>query len=232
MRSAHSRHSAYFFFALAALACADPTNPADNANALAGVGNPSSSAYSCAGVVAGGTYENIKVPRGSTCTLQNVTVKGNVVALQDARLFVYDSRVDGNIQGENAAVVHVNDTRIGGSLQIHEGSSPGETGVSITGGTVLTQGSIQVTKMRTGRILIADAVLEKGNLQVEDNAVTESLEVLRNRVGQNLEVRKHFTNSSKLVSDNTVMQKLECKENDAPFVESNNSAGDRECPEG
>jgi hypothetical protein len=217
---------------LALAACADSVDPLLDRAEAAGLGNSDGSVTvddgRCTGVVVGGTYENIKVPGGSSCTLRNVTVTGNVIALENARLTVEDSRVDGNIQGENAAVVHVRGGRLGGILQVHEGNSPGELGVSITGGTVLTQGNIQVTKMRTGRILIADAVLEKGNLQVEENAVTGSLEVTRNRVAQNLEVRKHRGGASKIVRDNTVSQKLECKENDSPFVGGPNTAAEAE----
>lgn len=218
--------------ALILAACADAVDPlmarTDASETQNGTSNSSVDDDRCTGVVVGGTYENIKVEDGRTCTLRGVTVTGNVVALENARLFVEDSRVDGNIQGENAAVVHVRGGRLGGSLQIHEGVSAGELGVSITGGTVLNQGNIQVTKMRTDRILIADAVLEKGNLQVEENAVTGSLEVTRNRVAQNLEVRKHHGGAAKVVRDNTVHQKLECKENESPFVGGPNAASEAE----
>lgn len=182
----------------------------------------------CPGVVVGGTYENITVQEGSTCTLRGVTVSGNVVALKDARLFVEDSRVDGNIQGDKAAVVHVRGGRLGGNLQVQEGVSTGELGVSITGGTVLTQGNIQVTKMRTGQIVITDAVVEKGNLQLEENEVGTGLEVARNRVGQNLEVRKNRGGGAKVVRENTVGQKLECKENESPFTGGPNAASEAE----
>lgn len=184
---------------------------------------------SCDAAIAGGTYENVNVPPGSNCTLENVTVNGNVTALEGARLVVRDSRVTGNIQGDKAALLHVVGGTIGGNIQIADGDSPGEDGVSISGGTVLTQGSIQVTKMRTGRILITDAILEKGNVQVEENEVTGGLEVRRNRVAQNLEVRKHSTTAAKVVSDNVVGQKLECRENAAPFAAAANSAGEDAC---
>lgn len=213
-------------------ACTDSVDPlldrADAAELVGGASNGSIDDDRCTGVVVGGTYENIKVPDGASCTLRGVVVTGNVIALKDARLTVEDSRVDGNIQGENAAVVHVRGGRLGGNIQVHEGVSTGELGVSITGGTVLTQGNIQVTKMRTGRILITDAILEKGNLQLEENVVTGSLDVARNRVAQNLEVRKHGGSAAKIVRDNTVSQKLECKENDSPFVGGPNSAAEAE----
>jgi hypothetical protein len=217
-------------FALAG--CADAVDPllaaTEGSSTQNGTNSSSNDDDRCTGVVVGGAYENIKVEEGATCTLRGVTVSGNVVALKDARLFVEDSRVDGNIQGENAAVVHVRGGRLGGSLQIHEGASPGELGVSITGGVLLTQGNIQITKMRTGRIVVTDAVVEKGNLQMEENAVTTALEVARNRVAQNLEVRKHGGGAAKVVRDNTVGQKLECTENDPPFVGSPNAAGEAE----
>lgn len=228
----HSFSALSLVVALALAGCADAVTPllerTDASGPQNGTNASSSGDDRCTGVVAGGTYENIKVEEGSTCTLRGVTVSGNVVALKNARLIVEDSRVEGNIQGENAAVVHVRGGLLGGSLQIHEGVSNGELGVSITGGTVLTQGNIQVTKMRTDRILIADAVLEKGNLQVEENAVTGSLEVARNRVAQNLEVRKHQGGAAKLVRDNTVGQKLSCKENASPFVGGPNAAAEAE----
>jgi hypothetical protein len=220
-----------FALALALVACggtADPLEPTEASGVENGANTSSTDDQRCTGVVVGGTYENVTVPEGSTCTLRGVTVSGNVVALKNARLFVEDSRVDGNIQGDKAAVVHVRGGRLGGNLQIQEGVSTGELGVSITGGTVLTQGNIQIMKMRTGQIVVSDAVLEKGNLQLEENEVTTGLEVARNRVAQNLEVRKHRGGAAKVVRDNTVGQKLECKENDSPFVGGPNAAAEAE----
>lgn len=218
--------------ALALVACGGTVDPLLERTDASGVENgpdpASTDDQPCTGVVVGGTYENVTVPEGSTCTLRGVTVSGNVVALRNARLFVEDSRVDGNIQGDKAAVVHVRGGRLDGNLQMQEGVSTGELGVSITGGTVLTQGNIQVTKMRTGQIVVTDAVLEKGNLQVEENEVTTSLEIARNRVAQNLEVRKNRGGAAKVVRENTVGQKLECKENDSPFVGGPNAASEAE----
>jgi hypothetical protein len=218
--------------ALALVACGgavdpllEPTEASDVEN---GANTASTDDQPCTGVVVGGTYENVTVPEGSTCTLRSVTVRGNVNALTNARLVVEDSRVDGNVQGDKAAVVHVRGGRLGGNLQVHEGSSTGEVGVSITGGTVLTQGNIQVTKMRTGQIVITDALVEKGNLQVEENELATGLELARNRVAQNLEVRKNRGAGAKVVRENTVAQKLECKENDSPFLGGPNAAAEAE----
>lgn len=184
----------------------------------------------CESTISGSTHANVKVPAGSTCGLDNVTVQGNVIALEGARVSVRGSHVRGNIQGEKAAVVRISGGVVDGSIQIQDGSSPGEDGVSITDGTLLTQGNIQITKMRTGRIIITDAVVEKGNVQLQENEVSSALDVRRNRVAQNLEVRKHRTGAVKTVSNNTVGQKLTCDENSSPFVVSANTARDSDCP--
>ena len=193
-----------------------------------GTGSPNPSS-GCANIVAGGVYQGVTVAAGAACTLDNVTVNGNVVALAGARLVVRASRVNGDILGQSAALVHVTGGIVGGSIQIRDGTAPGEDGVAITGGTVLTQGNIQVARMRTARIVIADAVLQQGSLQIEENVATGSIDVLRNRVAQNLAFRRHQTNAAKTVSGNVVGDTLACSENAAPFVASGNSASSNDC---
>ena len=228
----HSLSASVLGLALTLAGCGGTVDPlldrAEASDVENGANTASTDDQSCTGVVAGGTYENVTVPEGSTCTLRGVTVRGNVVALKNARLIVEDSRVGGNIQGKSAALVHVRGGRLGGDLQVDEGVSTGELGVSITGGTVLEQGNIQIMKMRTGQVVVSDAVLEKGNLQLEENEVTNGLEVARNRVAQNLEVRKNRGGGAKVVRENTVGQKVECKENDSPFVGGPNAASEAE----
>lgn len=183
----------------------------------------------CSGVLAAGAHQNVEVPAGASCSIRGVTVDGNVVARENARLVVESSNIKGNIQGEKAAEVHVSGGVIGGNIQVQGGSSPDGLGVSITNGTRMTDGGIQVTQMRTGRIVITDVILEKGNLQVEDNVLTGALEIRRNRIAQNLEVRKHASAAAKTVSDNVVGQKLECAENSAPLTATGNTARDDAC---
>lgn len=173
----------------------------------------------------GRTFENFTVPVGTTCTLQDVRVRGNVVALERSRLFLVDAVVGGNVDGIAARTVQVERGRIEGSIQIKDAASPGELGASVRG-TVLTQGNIQVEKMRTGRIVIADAVLEKGNIKIEENAVDQSLDATGNRVAQNLQAFKNVGAGAKSITGNRVGQTLECKENAAPFNGGPNEAGE------
>jgi hypothetical protein len=183
--------------------------------------------FDCTGTVSG-TFANVFVPAGATCTLQNSTVNGNVLAREDARLYVSDTRVAGNIDGVEARVVQVQGGSLGGSIQIADGSSPDELGAAVYGGTVLTQGNIQIIKMNTGSIRIEDVRLEKGNIKVEDNATGSSLEIVRNYVAQNIQVFKNRGSGPKAVRDNRVLQIVQCKENTPPFAGGPNDAAEAE----
>jgi hypothetical protein len=175
-----------------------------------------------------GSFTNVYVRPGATCTLTGATVSGNILAQQRARLFVFETTTGGNIDGVEASVVHVRGGRLEGSIQAQDGDSPSATGVRIYGGTVLTQGNITVQKMRTGAIAITNAQLLKGNIQIQENTVGARLELRGNRVAQNLEVFVNAGPGTKTVTGNTVQQKLSCKDNTAPFIGSPNTAGDVE----
>lgn len=173
-----------------------------------------------------GSFDNVFVPEGATCAIEQSRVSGSILARDGSRLFVVGTTVDGNIDGNEAAVVQVSGGRLGGNIQVQDGSSPGELGVSVSGGTVLTQGNIQVQKMRTAGIRIDGAVLEKGNIQVQENVVDRALEVTGNRVAQNVQVFVNSGAGSKSITGNTVGQTLECKENREPFTGGPNRAGE------
>jgi hypothetical protein len=79
-------------------------------------------------------------------------MNGNVLARESSRLYVSNTRVAGNIDGVEARVVQVKGGSLEGSIQIAHGSSAGELGAAVYGGTVLTQGNIQIIKMNTGSI--------------------------------------------------------------------------------
>lgn len=181
----------------------------------------------CVGTLTG-TFDNVFVPVGKTCTLVNSTVKGNVKALPDSRLFMRNDRVAGNIDGDEAILVQVRGGTVGGSIQIKEANSPNALGAAVYDGTVLTQGNIQIEKMNTGRIRIADVVLRKGNIKVEENVTHTRLDVIRNRVAQNVQVFKNRGDGPKFVRNNVIGQIVQCKENEEPFVGGPNQAGDAE----
>jgi hypothetical protein len=183
--------------------------------------------FDCIGTVSG-TFANVFVPAGATCHLKRSTVNGNVLARELSRLYVSDTRVAGNIDGVEARVVQVKGGSLEGSIQIADGSSPGELGAAVYGGTVLTQGNIQIKKMNTGKIRIADVKLRKGNIKVEENSISSSLDVVRNYVAQNIQVWKNRGSGQKAVRGNRVLQIIQCKENTAPFVGGPNAAAEAE----
>ena len=183
--------------------------------------------FNCRGTVSG-TFANVFVPAGATCRLQRSTVNGNVLARERSRLYVSDTRVAGNIDGVEARVVQVKGGSLGGSIQIADGSSSGELGAAVYDGTVLTQGNIQIIKMNTGSIRIADVRLEKGNIKVEENSTGSGLEVIRNSVAQNIQVNKNRGSGRKAVRGNRVFQIVQCKENTSPFVGGPNAAAEAE----
>ena len=172
--------------------------------------------YDCTATVTG-NFANVFVPTGATCNLVEAAVNGNVLARESSRLYVSETQVAGNIDGVEAAVVQVEGGSLGGNIQIADGSSAGEVGASVTGGTVLTAGNIQILKMNTGTVRIADVRVEQGNIQVTENVVSSSLEIVRNYVGQNLQVFTNTGSGSKVVRDNEVLQIVQCKENTSPF---------------
>lgn len=226
-----------FILALAAVVatgCSDTQSPAD-----AGLTGPTGDAttldgtttinrdenFDCAGSFTG-SFTNVFVRQGKTCRLQNAKVSGNILAEDGASLFVVRTRVDGNIDGVEARTVQVQGGSLGGSIQIQDGSSPGQIGASVTGGTVLSQGNITIQKLTTGTIRITDAVLHKGNIQVQENVIGSSLDLRRNRVAQNLQVFVNSGSAAKVVQGNRVSQTLECKENTLPFTGGPNQAGE------
>ena len=224
-------------FALVGLAviaaCDDVQDPSDNLDQDAGINSDAAVSssrdenFNCRSTVSG-TFANVFVPAGATCRLQNATVNGNVLARERSRLYVANTRVAGNIDGVEARVVQIKGGSLGGSIQIADGSSPGETGAAVYGGTVLTQGNIQIKKMSTGKIQIADVKLRKGNIKVEENSTSSRLEVVRNYVAQNIQVWKNRGGGTKIVRGNRVLQIIQCKENSRPFTGGPNTAGDSE----
>lgn len=181
----------------------------------------------CIGELSGFFDDDVIVPSGESCTLTDAVVQGNVKALEGARLLVIESLVEGDIRGEEADVVQVIGGTVEGNIQIKEGRSPGEVGALVRG-TFLPEGDIQIEEMRTGEVIVEDAWVAEGNLQVKENVVWVALELVRNRVGGNLQVEENEGPGEKIVRDNLVEQDLECEENDGPFIGGPNEAEETE----
>src|SRR5690606_18048205 len=209
--------------AVALLACDSDGPAAPGGPDIVGDGQ---SLQSCSQALTG-TFENITIQAGEACTVRNATVNGNIKALKNAHLFVITSTVRGNIQGDEAAVVNVTGGTVDGDIQIVDGRSSGQLGASVIGTTV-TGGNIQIEKMQTGSIVVSDARVLVGNIQVVENSTSDALSVENNHTGANMQVFKNTGAGSKQVRGNTIAQSLQCKENSIPFNAESNTAGDKE----
>jgi hypothetical protein len=210
--------------ALVFSACQDSTEPvALEANA------GSSSDTECVGVPSDdefftvlpttGTFDNVVVPPGATCFLLGSTVRGNVKALEDSRLFMVEDVVGGNVEGDKARAVNVIFSTVSGNIHIIEAGDPFFLSAFVLG-TVLPNGNIQIEKGRRflGDWNVVESTLEKGNIKVEQNDATFFSQVFTNTVAGNVQVFRNVGPAEKFVDNNTIGGNLQCKENQEPFV--------------
>lgn len=137
---------------------------------------------SCRGTLNGVTVDNLRVPKGATCTLRGTRVKGTITVRRGATLVATGIKVVGNIQAENAKNVVVNgSSKVGGSIQIKQGKAATIRGVRIKGDLQYDHnrkplraegnrvvGSIQVVG-NSGGVTIASNVVN-GNLDCKENS--------------------------------------------------------------
>lgn len=214
-------------------ACQDATQPVATEGS-GGSGNDTQ----CIGVVTG-THDNIVVPPGAACTVVAAIVRGYIKALPNAaRLIVRNSQVNGSILADKSFAVEVVNNSVREKVELVEiqYSGPAVAEVAVCGNDI-TEGDIKVIKAE-GSILVGVGVgalapicatpnfVRKGNIQLEDNIPADAgLQVLLNRVAQNLQVYKsRGAFPVKLVQNNIVFENLQCFDNDPPFVGAPNAA--------
>jgi hypothetical protein len=155
----------------------------------------------CVGAPVAGTttLDNVKVPRGATCTLNGVRVKGNIKVGEDARLIATNVNVKGSVQAKEFASVRINGaSKIGGSIQLAEGFGNGGL-VTITGTRV--KGEIQLDD-NFGTVAITSNRVN-GDIQLFDNAGAST--ITSNLVGGNLQCKENLpapTGSGNMVRGN------------------------------
>ena len=135
----------------------------------------------CRGTRKARTLDNVKVPRGASCTLKGTKVKGTIKINKNARLEAIDVNVIGNVQGEGARNVIVRKTsRVGGSVQVVQGKRAKVANSKVNGDILYDDQSARLTALRntvggnvqafqnTGGTRIAGNVID-GNLQCKEN---------------------------------------------------------------
>lgn len=143
-----------------------------------------------------GSFDNVNVPAGRTCTLVDSRVQGSVYVRGNAALNVQRTVIIGNVQAEGARFVR------------------------LQGGNVSVNGSVQI-KYGTGASSVAAGTIIGGSIQYEEN--TGALSVSGARIGQDLQVFKNFGGAS--IFSNVINGNLQCKENDPAPVGARNVVG-------
>jgi hypothetical protein len=127
------------------------------------------------------TFDNVRVPRGATCTLNGTTIKGTLKIEGGGTLKASSIRVVGNIQGEGHRSVTINGTtRVGGSIQLDQGGWFKIDSARVTGSIQVksnsgssrlnrnvVNGDIQVFSHRNGISITSNRI--DGNLQCKGN---------------------------------------------------------------
>ena len=200
--------------------------------------------FRCNEVVNGGTFDDVTVPRGGSCTLNDSTVAGNVKVKRDAffqatrtdiargvhaddALTVFidtGSSVGRSVEVDDTAQVFIFNATIGRDIEVDDAAEV----VQICGTTV-TKGDVEVTDSGID-ILIGDPQAVEcagntvnGDIEVKHNRVEIEFVVRGNTISDDLEVIRNRGTIEKFVQDNTGGDELECFGNEAPFTASGNT---------
>lgn len=154
----------------------------------------------CDGVLDGGTFENVVVPAGKSCVLDNSVVKGHVRVLSNGLLQAHNNDIGGNVLATEADGVRLRDNRIEGNVHIL-GGGPAQPPFPITPeflvcGATMPSGHIIIEGVTGGvgvryfeRVRAEEGcsgpnVLSKGNIVIRNNDITRLLRIHHNRVSQ------------------------------------------------
>ena len=195
--------------------------------------------FRCVGA-ATGTFDNVVVPRGATCTLSNSVVRGNVVVHEQGALYAITNDIFGNVEATKPRFVWLDNNQVGGRVWAKEtGPAPDALPIWFCRNDVA--GNIQVEKIVAsfGIILGFGAGCPGagggntvgGNLVVLENVIGPTiggLIVVGNQVRENLQVFKNMGPGPKHVNTNIVGANLQCFENEPPFAGGPNVAAKAE----
>lgn len=212
-----------------AAACSDitaPPQPSSVTPRIAGVPRNTR----CVGALPPGTYNDITVPEGETCVVENSIVLGTVRAKEASRLTLFNVRVDENVLGLQAAAVHVyGGGSVTGNIDLRGANSPNELFSVFINQTEVKWGSILVLNNNAGGIgVINNSVLE-GSVIIRNNNAAIFNTIQDNRIAQFLFVMDNVGPGPKAVNNNYLsVGKVSCSGNEAPFVGGPNFAASSE----
>jgi hypothetical protein len=187
----------------------------------------------CTGAQANTVVQNVIVPMGATCTLTDMTVRGNVEVKENARVTIRRGSVNGDVIGEMGSTIRLARGNINGSIQGKSAALVNVAGTiiakditveetaSLVVNTGARVGSIEVLK---GGSAVITGVQLSGGLKFEENA--GAISASGNRVAGNFEAFLNTGGAS--FSSNTITGNMQCKDNLPAPTGSGNTAAIKE----
>ena len=176
----------------------------------------------CEGTLPPGVYENVIVPPGASCVLNNSTILRNVTALPRSEVTLVDDQVGGDIVSHNAVRTTVQGGTVGGSIRIKGG---GFRGVAASVNNVLVSGgNVEVDKVEAGIIVVIFTRVPNGSILASRNITEDIFQIAINNVGQSIEVFDNTGPAQKIVNDNFAGIAVRCEGNTPPFLGGPNFA--------
>ncbi len=186
-------------------------------------------ATQCTGTITGGMTGSLVVPSGATCTLDGVTVNGNIRIMSGGALITDDSTINGNVRGDGARTVQLIDTDVVGTGTTGNITLTGTTGKIVIGsegcvvdpavGNNITlidnEGNIAICFMTTGETIKVQGT-DDGRIGIHDNVVGNSL-LVQDNTGSRITLTNNDVGStgggSINVDNNTTTLKLNLTNN-------------------
>jgi hypothetical protein len=135
----------------------------------------------CRGTLGAQTHDNIRVPQGTSCTLNGTLAQGTVKVERDAVLRAKDVRVIGNVQGEDARRVNVVDgSRIGGSIQVVQGGAARVEDSRVNADILYDENSRRLTALRNRVGGNLQAFQNEGGVRISRNVIDGNLQCKEN----------------------------------------------------
>jgi hypothetical protein len=135
----------------------------------------------CRGTIGARTVDNLRVPRGASCTLNGTMVQGTIKVERRATLVAKDVRVIGNVQAENAKRVVVKaGSRIGGSVQVVQGGGARVARSRVNADILYDEngGALFVLRNRVGGDV--QAFQNRGGVEIRGNRIDGNLQCKAN----------------------------------------------------
>ncbi|MDQ4038573.1 MAG: hypothetical protein M3313_09550 [Actinomycetota bacterium] len=151
-------------------------------------------ATECTGTITGGTTGSLIVPEGETCTLEGVTVNGNIRIEAGGALITDDSTINGNVRGNGARTVQLIDTDVVGT-----GTTGNITLTGTTGKIVIGSEGCRVDPAVGNNITLID---NEGNISICYMTVGETINVQGTDDGR-IGIHNNTVGNSLIVQDNT-----------------------------